>query len=646
MKTKLLTVLLCISLTATLFVGCGSSANTENSNEAQTGTTEVTTEKTVAGFVEDPYAYFNVSFGDYQFNLVDADAVAYEELSEQLVSKDWANQVEMGAAAAMSGKHRFNYGTNVYLHAEENRYTHFLTINFSKKEIANLEFELYGGIRQDTPFEELVKIWGEPDYSIENSPIYYYVSPCGKYYIEIFYPETEERTGIYRVTFYYSEEINCYDYFKVYADPENEKEVVMWIQPGMVDSDYRTGTYTKDMLFKNTEVETEAQDTVQEAVVDEYGITTIVKNTEKNSVSGMIPEYVEADAGIAITRVTVNGYEVLDYNGVRIVPDDFYSKYKLSNDGQVALCSRGKTLIYDSEGNCLAEFNDMPFDPGTTIHVNDNCVVYSLWNKVVAYDLTTKETWFEATGNDMGTTAYEDGAFYYSSEGTLYKVSKDGTSEKISSVGDMKFESAFEDGYTCLVPTMFGNVIGFYNKDTNKVVKADMEVLSDLYLGKSYQYSAYREPVYYYDNGLTKHNNGAQFLWAYRKNNQERYCLVDISRASVGSDGMLEMTTDMILADYPYIALSDCGYYLASDGNWWFYIDETGKEVGPTYIDCSAFYSGYAVAIDYDDGKAYMIDTNFEKVSKGYPADRVYTAGGMFVIEKGEEKTLLAPPQK
>ena len=394
---------------------------------------------------------------------------------------------------------------------------------------------------------------------------------------------------------------------------------------------------------KETETETAAS-----AVIDENGMIIIQQNTEVLPYSDMIPEYVKADGGIAMAKVLPNAFAPYDYNGVQIGKDS-YMEYKMSNDGQVALSGYNEAFIYDAEGNCLAELDGCQFGGHATIHLNDNCVTFSKYlidNIVKAYDLDTKETWFEASGAGAGVTPYENGEFYYSLDGTLYKVSRDGTSEKLIDAGEVMFTAAFEDGYTCLIPTVYSSVLSFYNKDTNEIVKADIGELAELYLRGNYEYAANREAVYYYDNGLTKHNNGTQFIWAYWQNRETRYCLVDISRAQVDADGNLEMTKDMILADYDYIAMSDCGKYLASDGNWYFYIDETGKSVGPTYLDCSAFYNGYAMAIDYDDGKAYVIDANFEKVSKGYPADSVYTAGGMFVITKGEEKTLLAPPQK
>ena len=95
----------------------------------------------------------------------------------------------------------------------------------------------------------------------------------------------------------------------------------------------------------------------------------------------------------------------------------------------------------------------------------------------------------------------------------------------------------------------------------------------------------------------------------------------------------------MIIAHYDYIGLSASGNYLASKGDDWFYIDKKGENVRD-YVDCSDFAGGYALVVE-GDGMAYVVDTEFNKVSEGYPADGVYVSGDMLCVEKGEEVTYL-----
>lgn len=57
-------------------------------------------------------------------------------------------------------------------------------------------------------------------------------------------------------------------------------------------------------------------------------------------------------------------------------------------------------------------------------------------------------------------------------------------------------------------------------------------------------------------------------------------------------------------------------------------------------MDCSDFVGEYALVVE-KDGMAYVVDTKFNKVSKGYPADGVYAGGDVLCVEKGEDVTYL-----
>ena len=91
-------------------------------------------------------------------------------------------------------------------------------------------------------------------------------------------------------------------------------------------------------------------------------------------------------------------------------------------------------------------------------------------------------------------------------------------------------------------------------------------------------------------------------------------------------------------------ALSDTGYYMAGVDNDFFYVDRTGKKVAD-YKDCASFLDGYALVIE-EDGMAYLVDEELNKVSEGQPADSVYRSNGALVSVKDGVETYFVPEYK
>ncbi len=99
--------------------------------------------------------------------------------------------------------------------------------------------------------------------------------------------------------------------------------------------------------------------------------------------------------------------------------------------------------------------------------------------------------------------------------------------------------------------------------------------------------------------------------------------------------------SDVVIGSYDYIELNDSGNYLACNGDDWFYVNSKG-EIVADFKDCSDFWNGYALIID-EDNLAYIINTEFEKMSAGYPADSVYLYGEALALENDGKITLLMP---
>ena len=90
-------------------------------------------------------------------------------------------------------------------------------------------------------------------------------------------------------------------------------------------------------------------------------------------------------------------------------------------------------------------------------------------------------------------------------------------------------------------------------------------------------------------------------------------------------------------AVYDGIYLSEETYWLACDGDQWGYIDHDGKKM-QFYDDASEFCNGKALVIE--NGTAYLIDENFEKIKEIGEAEGVSWLGDFFMLRNGESRQL------
>lgn len=106
--------------------------------------------------------------------------------------------------------------------------------------------------------------------------------------------------------------------------------------------------------------------------------------------------------------------------------------------------------------------------------------------------------------------------------------------------------------------------------------------------------------------------------------------LVDFSRYP----GMTMENADnrIVKAVYDKIYMSDEKYWIVKKGEKWGYIDHDGREAA-MFDDVSNFYSQYTLVLE--DGKAYLINEEFEKLQDLGEADSVGVYGELFAIGKG-----------
>lgn len=115
----------------------------------------------------------------------------------------------------------------------------------------------------------------------------------------------------------------------------------------------------------------------------------------------------------------------------------------------------------------------------------------------------------------------------------------------------------------------------------------------------------------------------------------DRDVLVDLSLYP----GMTYENADgrIVQAVYDKIYLSEEPYWLACDGEQWGYIDHDGQKMR-FYDDASDFCNGKALVIE--DGIAYLIDENFEKIKEIGEAEGVLWLGDFFLVRNGESRQL------
>lgn len=409
-------------------------------------------------------------------------------------------------------------------------------------------------------------------------------------------------------------------------------------------------------------------------------------------------EFVNGNApGGVIVTLRDGLYGAVDLEGEEIVPNSYSSYLRTPNDqGQFALGDGENATVFDRQGNVLLEVQEL-----ICMGISENAVTYGHMNEagkpeVCCYDIAEGrqtarielEQRYELIGYGygIGITSLQDGEFLYSDTDDLnmHRVRKDGTIvwtdeeqearlqeiwvEEMRAEGaaiEVTEEGAYatfssngsagtsifgydpgcpvqsaRDGYIVGTPWLEASLLRIHDLNAGESIQLDMYSLEGDPVDCIYGFW----PQSYYDCGQWYINRGTSLVLrgsTYDGTEEQMDFLIDFSRAQTDASGDVTNEQELVLAKYPYIKLAGDGYYTASDGEAWFYLDEQGNRVdSPEWADCSGFYQGYALVLE-KDGMAYLVDRDFNKVTEGYPADSVSQAGGMFCIAKGDEQTFL-----
>lgn len=145
----------------------------------------------------------------------------------------------------------------------------------------------------------------------------------------------------------------------------------------------------------------------------------------------------------------------------------------------------------------------------------------------------------------------------------------------------------------------------------------------------------YNEDNYYrgyYVDGATFYNYGSNMVFGVNDKN----ILVDFSKNSNPENEAENLNmNEVVTAVCDYIAMSDEEYWLVHSGDRWGYIDHDGNEMA-MFEDAGSFTNGHAIVLE--DGEAWLIDTDFNRLENLGRADDVSSMGELFAVTVEDEK--------
>ncbi len=373
--------------------------------------------------------------------------------------------------------------------------------------------------------------------------------------------------------------------------------------------------------------------------------------------------------------------------GEEIVPARYpYYYCEPSYDGIFALGDEEQCTFFDREGR---ELLTVPLEgtEGISAKIGEGKITYVQNNVVCCYDIESDSivTQIEL-GEDAwcgGVSPVQDGSFYYSTiDDGLFLVRTDGSVQRIddaredmwkaagwqphsdiyvepdpeisgsqitgAGVGDAMpryIQSTVKDGYMPVMSWEMGAGIALFDCQAQQYYEIDMttDEARQTFLGQHEWHDEVSWSIQeYYSDAQWYGNRGMQMVLClqYQDGNSKSF-LLDFSGAELNEYREVTNLSDIILAEYEYIELTEKGWYLAAEEGKYFYLDEQGSRIDmPDMVDCSAYYNGYAMIVE-GDGMAYVVDMDFRKVTQGYPADGAVLYGDLFVIFQGEENKAL-----
>jgi len=478
-----------------------------------------------------------------------------------------------------------------------------------------------------------------------------------------------------------------------------ELEPVVITPPQRVEQDKEQGDILREDAVQTGDVEIASTVTPTPEPLMAESPTMVLKNIDTSSIvsvnGGVV--LVRDEAG-NYAAYNYNGEEIL-LNGTYSRLSEGVSaegQFALVSEEDAVI------HIFDKEGNILLELpeHQMGWTPSgdggdiyTWLSISENKVLYYIFeevedawcpgNSIYLYDiLNGAKTRLAAsmaihciTGIHEGVFFVKDRLFNDGSGCDVVKYATEGTSKWLRyqdvSEGDFssvfKFSAAPNDGflriwgggYVTYDEEWFPCSVGLMSVDGTKYYAASIDELFQLI----YQFAPAEAPEWenwnysllnVYEDDIYCGNYQKQVVLELEYKDESVCVLLDFAKAEYAETSSRDLTDvggtkyydyevtnlkDIIVAQYDHIRMSADGYHLASQGDKWFYIDESGAVIAE-YKACSEFRNGYALVME-DDGLAYLVDKGFNKLTEGKPATDVYVTDAAFVIVNGEEENYL-----
>lgn len=171
-----------------------------------------------------------------------------------------------------------------------------------------------------------------------------------------------------------------------------------------------------------------------------------------------------------------------------------------------------------------------------------------------------------------------------------------------------------------------------YDEQDNRIAQMDYFNLSvgadgTVSIGQS-TYNDMNTYHSFYKDGVPFYNYGPKMVFEA----DGKYVLIDFAKNTGGDE--ISDAGEVVTAVYDYIGMADEKYWLVQSGEEWGYIDHDGNEMA-MFEDAGAFVNGYALVID--DGEAWLIDEEFNKMENMGQADSVGTMGQLYRINIGDD---------
>ena len=372
---------------------------------------------------------------------------------------------------------------------------------------------------------------------------------------------------------------------------------------------------------------------------------------------------------------------LVTYEGEELIPLEYEDASTwVNDDGQTIFWKDGIYSIFDRDGNLLME-TEMPVScvsDGIVLIVNRNQETqeFDYQYQTLDGEVIYHPDWPGWIGQ-MGAVGFNEGWAFAEDGSSEIRLAKDGSYTSMMSLraeGALREETVEYDdsdsmweanGASGNQGSLMAYPIGVYHNGYYVSRGMDFEdVYGDFYISDSegkelytfkmrdfYEYMGYdfwspnaQWMVYRYTvNGASCYSYGTIINISITEGDQKTYYLLDLSKMDweINEPYMpnkMIVTDEAVLAEGDSIYLSDNRYWLYSKDGRYGYIDHEGN-VAEMFDDACSFKNGRAVVIE--DGKAYLIDEDFNRTDLEIEADYTNTYGEMFVIWNGDEKTCL-----